>query len=160
MIFKKSNAVANQNIESTQIDSLIGSNLTVTGDLRFSGGLRVDGKIVGDVTGIDEKSLLVSSKESKIDGNVESYDAVINGTIVGDLTVLHFLQLQGNAVIKGNISYAQLQMECGVVVDGNLKKINAEEIKSLPNPVNKQEKLNSSKKSHKEISKESENPAS
>jgi len=139
MIFKKNNATPSQNIETTQIDSLIGSNLKIVGDLFFSGGLRIDGTVEGNVTGThNEKSLMVLSKESHINGNVQSYDAVINGEIVGDVTISHFLELQSNAVIKGNISYRQLQMECGVVVDGNLKKIagSDEEVKALPNHSN------------------------
>jgi len=135
MIFKKNSTTPSQNIENTQIDSLIGSNLKVVGDLFFSGGLRIDGTVDGDLTGThNEKSLIVLSKESHVNGNVHAYDAVINGEIVGDLTVSHFLELQSNAIIRGNINYRQLQMECGVVVDGNLKKITGsdEEVKALP----------------------------
>ena len=44
----------------------------------------------------------------------------INGTIEGDLVVEHFLELQANARVTGNITYRQLQLECGATVDGKL----------------------------------------
>jgi len=154
-MFKKGNTSPSQDIENTPIDSLIGSNLKIKGDLTFSGGLRVDGSVEGDITGTcDEKSLLVLSKESQILGNVQSYNAVINGAIVGDLTVANFLELQANAVINGNINYRQLKMECGVVVDGNLRKIADEELKALPNPAAKN--IKKDKAANKENNKEKE----
>ena len=51
------------------------------------------------------------------------YDAVINGTVSGDLEVEHFLELQANARVSGNITYRQLQMECGATVDGKLERM-------------------------------------
>ncbi|MCL4722104.1 MAG: polymer-forming cytoskeletal protein, partial [Gammaproteobacteria bacterium] len=52
--------------------------------------------------------------------------AVINGAIEGDLEVSHFLELQANARVTGNISYRQLQLECGATVDGKLLRLDGE----------------------------------
>ena len=114
-------------IEVTKLSSLIADNLHIVGDLTFSGGLRVDGKIEGNVFGKrGEKSLLVVSDKGCIAGRVCAYDAVIDGTISGDLEVEHFLELQPGAKVSGNITYRQLQMECGATVQGNLVKVDAE----------------------------------
>ncbi|MEQ4616919.1 MAG: polymer-forming cytoskeletal protein [Corticimicrobacter sp.] len=113
-------------LETTKLSSLIADNLAVNGDISFSGGLRVDGRIDGNVSGIDgEKNLIVISDKGSVIGRVSVYDAVVNGTITGDLVVEHFLELQANARITGNIVYRQLQMECGAVVEGRLERAEA-----------------------------------
>jgi cytoskeletal protein CcmA (bactofilin family) len=69
----------------------------------------------------DARGLLVLSEKGRIDGSVKVYDAVINGTIAGDVEVEHFLELQPGARVTGNISYRKLRMECGASVDGRLQ---------------------------------------
>lgn len=111
-------------IEVTKLSSLVADNLHIVGDVLFSGGLRVDGKVEGNVLGKrGEKSLVVLSEKGCIVGRIKAYDAVINGTVTGDLEVEHFLELQAGARVSGNISYRQLQMECGATVDGKLLKV-------------------------------------
>lgn len=113
-----------RSIEMTKLSSLVADNLEIVGDVNFSGGLRVDGRIQGNVRNSDgERNLLVLSEKGSITGRVRAYDAVINGVIHGDLEVEHFLELQANARVTGNILYRQVQMECGAVVDGKLEKI-------------------------------------
>jgi len=116
-------------IEVTKLSSLIADNLHIVGDVLFSGGLRVDGKVEGNVLGKrGEKSLVVLSEKGCITGRVKAYDAVINGTVTGDLDVEHFLELQPGARVFGNISYRQLQMECGATVDGKLLKVDEAQV--------------------------------
>lgn len=111
----------NKSIEITKLSSLVAGNVEICGDLAFSDGLRVDGRINGNLTNKEgRKGLLVLSEQGRIEGNVRVHDAVINGTIVGDVTVEHFLELQPRARITGDISYRQLQMDCGASVSGTL----------------------------------------
>ncbi len=111
----------NKSIEITKLSSLVADNMAIKGDVLFSGGLRVDGRIDGNVVSENNTNgLLVLSDKGTINGSVRTYDAVINGTIAGDLVVEHFLELQANARVTGNITYRQLQLECGATVDGKL----------------------------------------
>ena len=111
-------------IEVTKLSSLIADNLHIIGDVHFSGGLRVDGCIEGNVYGKPgEKSLLVLSGKGGITGKVHVHDAVINGNVTGDLEVDHFVELQDNSNVVGNVRYRQLQMDCGATVDGQLVRI-------------------------------------
>lgn len=114
-------------IELSKISSLIANNMEITGDIQYVEGLRVDGHIKGNVKAKDgTKSLIVLSDLGGITGNVSAYDAVVNGTIRGDLEVTHFLELQSNAHIFGNITYRQLRMDCGATVEGKLNKMGGE----------------------------------
>jgi cytoskeletal protein CcmA (bactofilin family) len=113
-------------IRRTKFTTLIARDVVVAGDLEFAEGLRMDGHVKGNVTGkADSQALLVLSEHGKITGNVRGYDLVINGTIVGDVIADHFVDLQANAHVTGNIEYLQLRMDCGATVDGKLTKRDA-----------------------------------
>ena len=117
-------------IKMTQLSSLIGDGVVLTGDLLFESGLRIDGRVAGNVTGRSSDartvSLLVLSERGNIEGNVRCGNAVINGTGTGDLDVEHFLELQSNARICGTIRYRQLQLDVGASVQGQLLKVEVE----------------------------------
>lgn len=111
-------------IQVTKLSSFVATNVEVRGDIIFSGGLRVDGRVDGNVFSNDEANgLLVLSEKGHVKGNVRVHDAVINGTIDGDLSVGHFLELQPGARVTGSIRYSQLKMECGATVVGKLERI-------------------------------------
>ncbi|WP_153102008.1 bactofilin family protein [Paraburkholderia hayleyella] len=110
-------------IRQTKIATLIAHDVHLCGDLQFSEGLRMDGHIEGNVTGKPgSQTLLVLSDHGSIDGNVHGYDIVVNGRIVGDVIADHFVELQANAHVIGNIYYQQLRLDCGAVVDGKLAR--------------------------------------
>ena len=122
-----------------QFSSLISGNLSLVGDMEFEEGLKVSGAIRGNVCHKPgTHSLLALSADGRIEGNVSSYDALIDGTIIGDLVVEHLLELHSNARVCGNIRYRQLSMENGAVVDGTLNRMGDDEevgqIFELPQP--------------------------
>jgi len=122
-----------------QFSSLISGNLSLVGDMEFEEGLKVSGAIRGNVCHkLGTHSLLALSADGRIEGNVSSYDALIDGTIIGDLVVEHLLELHSNARVCGNIRYRQLSMENGAVVDGTLNRMGDDEevgqIFELPQP--------------------------
>jgi cytoskeletal protein CcmA (bactofilin family) len=110
-------------IQQTKLATLIAQDVSISGDIEFADGLRLDGKVRGNVMGrAGAKTLLVLSECSTIEGNVHGYDIVVNGHIVGDVFADHFVELKANAHVTGNIHYLQLQMECGATVEGKLTK--------------------------------------
>ena len=116
-------------IKLTQLSSLIAADVEITGDVAFASGMRVDGRIKGNVIGRmgegTTPALLVLSEKGHIEGSVRCGDAVINGSVIGDLDVEHFLELQSNARVTGTIRYRQLQMDVGSMVQGQLVKAEA-----------------------------------
>jgi cytoskeletal protein CcmA (bactofilin family) len=114
-------------IKMAQLSTLVAEGVEITGNLVFAGGMRIDGGIQGDVTGrtLDAKtpSLLVLSAKGHIEGSIRCGDAVINGTVVGDLDVEHRLELQSDAKVTGTIRYRQLQMDVGASVHGHLLRV-------------------------------------
>ncbi len=118
-------------IEISKLSSLIAEDVEISGDLHFATGLRIDGSLKGNAIGKPgegkRQSLLVLSDKGRVEGSIRCYDAVINGTVVGDLVVEHFLELQPNAHITGTIRYQKLQMDVGAVVEGHLSKTVSQE---------------------------------
>ncbi len=114
---------------STRLSSLVAAGVDITGDLLFSGGLRIDGRVAGKLVGQtadgQPASLLVLSESGRIEGSVRCSDAVINGAVNGDLDIENFLELQSNAVVTGTIRYRQLKMDVGATVQGQLLKVKA-----------------------------------
>ncbi|WP_321858652.1 bactofilin family protein [Paraburkholderia tropica] len=110
-------------IQQTKLATLIAEDVRITGNLEFADGLRLDGQVTGNLSGkTGAQTLLVLSERSAVQGNVHGYDIVVNGRIVGDVIADHFIELQSNAHVVGNIYYQQLQMDCGASVDGKLTR--------------------------------------
>lgn len=104
-----------------RIDTLIGAGTTVTGDIAFTGGLRIDGEVRGNVraTG-DQASTLVISEHARIEGEVVVSHVVVNGTVVGPVVSSGLLELQAKARIMGDVEYNSIEMHLGAVVQGKM----------------------------------------
>jgi cytoskeletal protein CcmA (bactofilin family) len=103
------------------IDSLIGATTTIEGNLTFKGGLRIDGKVKGNVTAESgQESMLVISEQAKVEGEVRVAHLVVNGEIVGPVHSSELLELQPKARITGNVYYKALEMHGGALVSGQL----------------------------------------
>ncbi|EKE18319.1 MAG: hypothetical protein ACD_10C00038G0002 [uncultured bacterium] len=105
-----------------RIDSLIGAGTRVEGSIRFTGGLRIDGEVVGSVEATDgaSSSTLVLSEHARVEGAVCVAHLVINGTVVGPVTVSESLEMQSKARIVGEVDYAMIEMHQGAVIEGRL----------------------------------------
>ena len=90
----------------SRIDSLIGATTRIEGNVFFSGGLRVDGAVRGNVAALpDQPGTLVVSEQARIDGEVSASHIVVNGTIVGPVHAAESLELQAGSRVKGDVHY-------------------------------------------------------
>jgi len=105
----------------TQIDSLIGAGTTIEGNLHFSGGLRIDGKVNGNVIAAQGKpSTLVLSEHARVVGEVNVTHLVINGSIDGPVYASEYMELQGKAKVNGDVHYNTMEIQLGAIVEGRL----------------------------------------
>ncbi|MFC1664681.1 polymer-forming cytoskeletal protein [Pseudomonadota bacterium] len=103
------------------IDTLIGQKSEFKGDLEFSGGLRVDGKVKGNISATDKgNSTLVLSELGEVQGNIMVPHIIINGSVNGNVTSGGKVELQAKAQITGDVHYRAIEMELGSTVNGNL----------------------------------------
>ena len=103
------------------IDTLIGVDTCIQGNIEFSGGLRVDGHVRGNIIATGEKpSTLVLSEQATIEGEVQVSHAVINGTIVGPVHTYEYLELQAKARVSGDVHYRVIEIKFGAMIEGKL----------------------------------------
>jgi cytoskeletal protein CcmA (bactofilin family) len=115
MFFKKSNRSQNS------IETLVGVDTQINGDVHFSGGLRVDGAIRGDVSEPNASpSTLILSENGSIEGAVTASKIVINGKVTGTVKAGQFIEMQSKARIIGDLHYKSLEMHTGAVIEGKL----------------------------------------
>jgi cytoskeletal protein CcmA (bactofilin family) len=104
-----------------KIDSLIGAGTRIEGNVVFSGGLRIDGEVRGNVIASgDAQSTLVISEQASIDGEVSVSHLVVNGTVNGPIRSDGFLELQPRARVTGDVEYNSIEMHLGAIVQGRL----------------------------------------
>lgn len=105
----------------TRIDSLIGSGTRIDGNVTFSGGLRIDGEVKGNVMGAaGDSATLVISEQATVEGEVRVAHIVINGTVKGPIYSSESIELQPNSRVTGDVFYKALEMHVGASIDGRL----------------------------------------
>ncbi len=110
-----------QTTTRARIDTLIGKTSRLDGDLRFKGGLHVDGEIRGNVHAEEgSDSMLSLSQHGSIRGEVKVPVLVINGTVEGDVHADKRLELGPEARITGDVYYHLVQIAVGATVNGKL----------------------------------------
>jgi len=132
--------------KSTRIDTLIGQGTEINGDINFSGGLRIDGSVNGNIyTQDDNSAVLTLSERGVIQGEIKVPNLIINGTIIGNVYSTSHVELAPKAKIQGNVYYRLIEMSMGAEVNGQLIHM-AEDDKEMTNiefdAVNDAPKLN------------------
>ncbi len=102
-------------------DTLVSSRTTVEGDVHFSGGLHVDGRVRGKVVAEEgSDAVLRISEVGEITGDIVAPHVIINGQVHGDVYASAHLELAEKASINGNVYYNLIEMAMGAAVNGNL----------------------------------------
>lgn len=105
----------------SRIDSLIGAETRIEGNLSFSGGLRVDGEVIGNVIAkLGKPSTLVLSEHGRISGEINATHLMVNGKVEGPVRATEYLELQSKARVVGDVQYKTLEIQLGAVVEGRL----------------------------------------
>ncbi|MDX1456541.1 MAG: polymer-forming cytoskeletal protein [Marinobacter sp.] len=102
-------------------DTLISAKTSIKGDVFFSGGLHVDGKIHGKVVAEEEGSAILRVSEvGEVEGDIVAPHVIVNGTVHGDVYAAEHLELASKASIHGNVYYNLIEMAMGAAVNGSL----------------------------------------
>ncbi len=108
-------------IKSAQIDTLIGKNTVVKGDVHYRGGLHIEGKVQGNLIAENsDKTVLIVSEKGCVEGDVKGPIVILNGRIDGNVYSTATLEMARHAKVKGNVYYNLLEMEVGAKVNGSL----------------------------------------
>jgi cytoskeletal protein CcmA (bactofilin family) len=102
-----------------RIDTLVGATAHVDGDIHFTGVLRIDGVVKGNVIAEDAGTVIVSD-EATVVGEIRVGHAVINGKVVGPIHGTESVELQAKANVNGDVHYKTLEVHLGAIVQGRL----------------------------------------
>ena len=106
---------------STKVDTIIGQQTRIEGDVHFSGGLHIDGQVKGGVIAeADSTSVLTVSEHGSIEGDVRVPTVILNGRVNGDVRSDERIELAAKARVDGDVYYNLLEMAMGAAVNGSL----------------------------------------
>jgi len=106
---------------SAAVDTLVGENTKINGDLYFSGRCHVDGDIKGNVgADSDSNSALSISEDGNIEGGVTAPFVVLHGIVRGDVFASQRVELGPTARVIGNVYYNLIEMKVGAEINGKL----------------------------------------
>lgn len=111
----------NNGVAQNAIDTLIGANTKIEGNITFCGGLRVDGEVLGNIDCEEgQQGTLVISEKARVEGEVRVGHVVINGTLIGPVSASESLELLSAARVTGDMEYQRIEIQQGAVVEGRL----------------------------------------
>lgn len=96
--------------------SVIGSDITITGNIEASVDLHIEGRVVGDVA----CATLILGEGSVIDGNIRAERVRISGRVQGSVETKD-LAVEATGRLSGDVVYQRLRVTNGGVVEGTLK---------------------------------------
>lgn len=103
------------------VETLIGPQVVIRGDIGFAGGLYIEGKIHGSVVAEEgAKAVLTIAEHGLVEGEVRAPVVVINGQLRGDVYASERIELAANARVQGNIYYHTVEMAAGAMITGRL----------------------------------------
>lgn len=114
-LFNKTSVAATK-VDKTTISSIIGEGMTITGDLSFSGKLKLDGDIKGDVEG----EYLIVGKTGVVTGDIHTETCTCLGRVVGNIKSRNLSVVKG-CRIEGNVETVNLAVESGASLTGEVK---------------------------------------
>ncbi|MCL7715370.1 bactofilin family protein [Stenotrophomonas mori] len=115
------------------VDALIGPQVVIRGDVIFSGGLYVEGRIEGRVVAEEgANAVLTLAEQGHIEGEVRASMVVLSGRLDGDVHAGERVELTPTARVNGNVHYQVVEMGAGAQLNGRL--VHAATMAALPSP--------------------------
>lgn len=98
--------------------TIIAQEAELRGDVRFTGALQVDGRIIGDIE--TDQGLVRVSEHGYVEGIIRAPSVLVNGQVVGDVHASEHLELDTKARIAGDLYYQAMEMVIGAQISGQL----------------------------------------
>lgn len=110
--------MAKYNETETAAINLISLGTDITGDIKSSGDIRIDGTLKGN---LNTKGKVVIGSTGKVNGEVICKNSEVSGTVEGRIIVNQLLILKASSRIFGDIATSKLSIEPGAIFSGNCK---------------------------------------
>ncbi len=98
--------------------NLISNGTDITGDIKSTGDIRIDGTLTGN---LNTKGKVVIGPTGKVNGEIICKNSEVSGVIEGKISVSQLLNLKASSKILGDIATSKLSIEPGAKFTGNCK---------------------------------------
>ena len=98
--------------------SIISAGMKITGDLECAGVVKIDGRIDGSVTGARQ---VLIGRGGVVQGNVIADEVVVGGLVDGAILAAERLELQGTALVNGDIETKSIVVLEGACINGTVR---------------------------------------
>ena len=115
-MFKKDKKQQPLEINQQEISTIIGEGYTITGEIRGSSVIRIEGKVIGN---INVEGGIVLGEKGNIKGDINTRSAIIYGTITGNVKAVQ-LEIKKTGLVNGDITTDTLEIELGAQYNGKL----------------------------------------
>jgi cytoskeletal protein CcmA (bactofilin family) len=106
---------------ASHYDTLISPKTEIVGDVKFKGGLQVEGIVKGNLIAEAGSGAVVRISDSgRVEGQVNVPNVVVNGAVVGNIYASEYIELAKKARIQGDVYYHMMEMVLGAEVNGKL----------------------------------------
>ncbi len=99
---------------TAKLDTMVGTDTTIKGELTVQGTLRIDGAVEGDI----RADWVVVGESGKVRGNIRGRAVIVGGHIDGNIEAAEIVELKDKAQVYGEICTAKLTMSEGAVFEG------------------------------------------
>ena len=123
-MFKKNKDQQPLEIKQQEISTIIGEGYTLTGEIRGSSVIRIEGKVIGN---INVEGGVVLGQKGKIEGDINTKSAIIYGTINGNVKTVQ-LEIKKTGLVNGDIDTDTLEIELGAKYNGKLHMQRSQEV--------------------------------
>ncbi len=106
-----------RDIKEGVLCGFVGAGTNLTGEAKFKGMLRIDGRLQGRIN--SDKGTLIVSAGGYVEADIAVAEAKINGTVHGDITATRRIEFGRNARVHGNILTPALVIENGAIFEGS-----------------------------------------
>jgi cytoskeletal protein CcmA (bactofilin family) len=110
------------NKKETKIETIIGSNTDFEGNIRTQQGLRIEGKIKGEIWA----DAVVLGEAGVILGDITARKVTVAGKVKGNISASESLELYTKGQILGDIKTSKLLVADGACFEGNCQMIKQE----------------------------------
>jgi len=115
---------------ASHCDTLISQKTEIVGDVKFKGGLQVEGVIKGNLIAEPGSGAVVRIADSgRVEGQINAPNVVVNGAVIGDIYAGEYIELAKKARVQGDVYYYMMEMVMGAEVNGKLVHQGKDELK-------------------------------
>ncbi len=114
---KKPNGFLQATVE--HFETIIGSNTEVHGRIVIDKGMRVDGKVIGNIEAQPNSTVSVAlGAAGQVLGDISAYRVLVAGKVEGNIYAAERVELHDGSEVRGDITYGQIGIEPGAKLFG------------------------------------------